>query len=205
MIEEALNIANGLASIAALISFSVAVCTWKRNRDRLMDGMLNVGRIAERSPRTAIRFQNVGGTGVLIQSIWFRCESYSAGNVNDPNMPRNVLMPGELFNEYVTGDAEDVVVIYATHNDVTVRHIDRFQLDGTSALPSRIRQYTKPTRKMRKAMKYRCGELFQNTTDCAPQRRTIPATMQPKDGDPLDYAINWLDTNGYHAIRGGIG
>lgn len=83
MIEEALNIANGLASIAALISFSVAVCTWKRNRDRLMDGMLNVGRIAERSPRTAIRFQNVGGTGVLIQSIWFRCESYSAGNVND--------------------------------------------------------------------------------------------------------------------------
>lgn len=55
------------------------------------------------------------------------------------------------------------------------------------------------------AMKYRCGELFQNTMDCAPQRRTIPATMQPKDGDPLDYAINWLDTNGYHAIRGGIG
>ena len=54
-------------------------------------------------------------------------------------------------------------------------------------------------------MKYRCGELFQNTMDCAPQRRTIPATMQPKDGDPLDYAINWLDTNGYHAIRGGIG
>ena len=205
MIEEALNIANGLASIAALISFSVAVCTWKRNRDRLMDGMLNVGRIAERSPRTAIRFQNVGGTGVLIQSRWFRCESYSAGNVNDPNMPRNVLMPGEFFNEYVTGDAEDVVVIYATHNDVTVRHIDRFQLDGTSALPSRIRQYTKPTRKMRKAMKYRCGELFQNTPDCAPQRRTIPATMQPKDGGPLDHAINWLDTNGYHAIRGGIG
>lgn len=202
MVECALNVVNCAASIAALISFVVAVCTWRGGLNRIMDGFLNVGTVAtHESGSRVVRFQNVGGSGVLIQSVWINGFKYDAGKTGDTNLPSNVLMPGEYFFLTVH-DSTSAVVFYTTHLDVTVRHVDRFVYDWR-VMPDRAINYVKPDRKTRKTMEYKAGALFDIGCD-DPQRRTIPFCQRPQIGSALDRAIQWLDDNGYHAIRGGI-
>ncbi|OZG62673.1 hypothetical protein BLEM_0590 [Bifidobacterium lemurum] len=191
------------ASVVTCISFAAAVASWNLNRSRVMDGLLNVGKVCDVDGTSMVRFQNVGGCGLLIQFVFIKPPASAKMIPTGSETPSNVLMPGESFNLYLTG-AEDVVVSYTTHNNVNVRHIERFRIDALGVVANRIRTYVKPDRKTRKRMQYKSGELFGKFTDIAPQRRTVKTTNRPKDGDGMDNAERWLSKNGYRAIRNGI-
>ena len=201
--NEVMNWIGLAASVVTCISFAAAVCSWNLNRSRVMDGLLNVGKVCDVDGASMVRFQNVGGCGLLIQFVFIKPPAESKMIPTGDDAPSNVLMPGESFNLYLTG-AKDVIVSYTSHNNVNIRHIDRFQIDSLGVATNRIRNYVKPDHAARKRMRYANGELFENTTDMAPQRRTIKMTNHPKNGDGMDNAITWLDKHGYRAIRGGI-
>lgn len=192
---------NLMASVVTCVTFVAAVASWNINRYRNMDGLLTVGKVPWKGPYTKIRIQNVGGCGVVVQAVWLRHDSYIINEGNDE--PRNVLMPGEYFHVYFTDD-RDMVVLYTTYNNVKIRHIDRFKTDSLGVVSSRITEYVKPGWRIRRNMKYKEGELFTESHDIAPQRRTIKETNRHKWSDALDNAITWLDDHGYRAIRAGI-
>lgn len=207
MIQGILNGINTGASIVALLSFAAAAISWVIGRYRVMDAYPDVARLGDWSSNDqdrehgwSVRVQNIGGTGMAIQSIRFHGCGVSFKPITDvKDTPGNALMPGESLYLYLTDIQDDASVLlqYNTHKDARITHYDRYDLHHLIPEPNLLSAYVAPKMRIRRAMRYKEGQLFHGE-GMNSHRRTIKFT--PKGDAGFNNAEQWMKEHGYDAM-----
>lgn len=165
---------QGITSVIGMGTVAAAVVAWFQRRRTAMDACLDVTRLAhwtmDRDDGTVssgetLRIQNVGSVGIAIHMLYLKGGTLNNDRITDPrDMFTNAIMPGECCYVDTTRLSEraELIVQYMTHRNVNAMRFDRFDLDRPKPETWRLDERVRPSRKDRKAMRYKGGLLFGN-------------------------------------------
>ena len=210
-----ISIVSLIASVTTCVTFAITAWKWAKDKSRIVDAFPDIANIGTWTAKRGtellkqgsyLRIQNIGATGMCIQTIWMKsCEvSFKMMSLSKETIS-NILMPGQSMNIPCKNIGEDATVVleYVTHSDSKTIRFERFKLSELIPTTYLLQLYSKPTRRQKKKEEYAGGQLFDEAV-IGDRRRYIHDITKNKMS-AFDNATNWLAANHYQYVVVGTG